>query len=86
MARSTVNTDGTLLRSSSVKTRPGSAIFIASRRFVVWVTVTSFSADTARAMIGSSASPRRLSASTRIARPRAEIATGGSIVAVSQRV
>ena len=86
MARSTVNTDGTRERSSSVKTRPGSAIFSASLRSVVWVRVTSFSGSSVRAMIGSSTSPRLFSASMRIERPRAEITSGGSITAVSQRV
>jgi hypothetical protein len=58
----------------------------ASRRFVVCVRATSFSASNVRAMIGNSASPRAFSASIRMARPRAEITTGGSMIAVSQRV
>ena len=37
-------------------------------------------------MTGSSTSPRPFSASMRMARPRAEITSGGSMMAVSQRV
>ena len=55
MARSTVNTDGTRLRSSSVKTRPGSATVSARRRFVVCVERDLVERPAAlRAMIGSS--------------------------------
>ena len=86
MARSTVNTDGTRERSSSVKTRPGLAISRLISFAVVSTTVISASAVTARPIAGSSASPRALSAAIFIERPRAEIATGGSMVAVSQRV
>ena len=86
MARSTVNTDGTRLRSSSVKTRPGSATSRRSAVAVSSVTVTSATWRSALRIGTSSASPRAFSASIAMARPRAETTSGGSMIAVSQRV
>jgi len=85
-ARSTEKTEGTRLRSSSVKGRPGLATSSEISRPVRSPIVTSASVATALPMAGSSASPRRFSASIFTARPRAEITRGGSMMAVSQRV
>jgi hypothetical protein len=85
-ARSTVNTVGTRLRSSSAKTRPGSATCSGISRLPVSPTVTSDRPATAFNTTGNSDSPRAFSASMRIALPRAVTTSGGSIIAVSQRV
>ena len=53
---------------------------------VAAVTVTSSSASTTRVTTGSIASPLLFSASISTLRPRAEITSGGSMMAVSQRV
>ena len=86
MARSTVKTEGTRLRSSSVKTRPGLATSRRISFFDVSAMVTSARLPSVLPMTGNSASPRPFSASMRMARPRAEITSGGSMMAVSQRV
>ena len=86
IARSTVNTEGTRLRSSSVKTRPGSAIVRRKAAFRRLGERDILFGQKGARDPGSSTSPRAFSASIRIARPRAEITSGGSMVAVSQRV
>jgi len=85
-ARNAENTDGVRDRSSSLNMRPGSEICTGISVAVRPDTVTSAACPTASPIAGNIASPRPLSAEIRMDRPRADIATGGSTIAVSHRV
>ena len=61
-------------------------LVISARGRVMKIEALNTRGETLLPIIGSSTSPRRLSASIRIERPCAEITSGGSMIAVSQRV
>lgn len=86
MARRTVNTEGIRLRSSSVNTRPGFAISSLVSVLVLSLMVISARPANTPLSVGRSTSPRAFSASIFMMRPREEMTSGGSMMAVSQRV